>query len=58
MSVTLEQVEAKYVRPKYAGRPAAASTATGLMSKHIAERDSFIEAALGDSDKCTTVETA
>ena len=54
----LEQVEAKYVRPKYAGRPAAASTATGLMSKHIAERDSFIEAALGDSDKCTTVETA
>ena len=54
----LEQVGAKFTRPRYAGRPASASTATGLMSKHIAERDSFMNAALGDSDKCTIVETA
>ena len=54
----LEQVGAEHTRPRYAGRPASASTATGLMSKHIAERDSFINAALGDSDNCTIVETA
>lgn len=54
----LDQVEAKHRRPLYAGRPASASTATGLMSKHIAERDAFIEHALGDSADCKTVETA
>ena len=54
----LEQVDAKHTRPLYAGRPAAASTATGLMSKHVAERDALIDAALGDSGNCTTVETA
>jgi 2-oxoglutarate dehydrogenase E1 component len=32
---------------RYAGRPASASTATGLMSKHMAQRDQFIEEALG-----------
>ena len=32
---------------RYAGRPASASTATGLMSKHVAQRDQFIEEALG-----------
>ncbi|MEM9740444.1 MAG: 2-oxoglutarate dehydrogenase E1 component, partial [Pseudomonadota bacterium] len=36
-------------RPKYAGRPPAAATATGLMSKHIEERDSMLETALGES---------
>jgi 2-oxoglutarate dehydrogenase E1 component len=36
---------AKAVR--YAGRPASASTATGLMSKHIAQRNQFLEEALG-----------
>ena len=54
----LEQVEAKHTRPLYAGRRASASTATGLMSKHVAERDAFIDAALGDSGNCTTFETA
>ncbi|MEN0077592.1 MAG: 2-oxoglutarate dehydrogenase E1 component [Pseudomonadota bacterium] len=34
-------------RPKYAGRPPSAATATGLMSKHIEERDALISAALG-----------
>jgi 2-oxoglutarate dehydrogenase E1 component len=32
---------------RYAGRPASASTASGLMSKHVAQRDQFIEEALG-----------
>lgn len=54
----LEQVGAKHTRPKYAGRPSSASTATGLMSKHVAERDAFINAALGDSGNCNTFETA
>ncbi|MAP95859.1 MAG: 2-oxoglutarate dehydrogenase E1 component [Ponticaulis sp.] len=54
----LEQVGAKHTRPVYAGRPSAASTATGLMSKHIAERDAFIDAALGDNSNSKTVETA
>ena len=44
-----KQVGVKKPRPKYAGRPPAAATATGLMSKHIEERDSLIGAALGDS---------
>jgi 2-oxoglutarate dehydrogenase E1 component len=35
-------------RPKYAGRPPSASTATGLMSRHIEERDNLLEAALGE----------
>jgi 2-oxoglutarate dehydrogenase E1 component len=32
---------------RYAGRAASASTATGLMSKHVAQRDQFLEEALG-----------
>ncbi len=35
-------------RPKYAGRAPSAATATGLMAKHIAERDALIDAALGE----------
>jgi len=30
-------------RPRYAGRPAAAATATGLMSKHLAQLKSFLD---------------
>ncbi|MCI0598232.1 MAG: 2-oxoglutarate dehydrogenase E1 component [Beijerinckiaceae bacterium] len=33
----LAQAGCKSNRPRYAGRPASASTATGLMSKHLAE---------------------
>ena len=33
-------------RLHYAGRPAAASTATGLMRRHLAERDAFLAEAL------------
>jgi 2-oxoglutarate dehydrogenase E1 component len=32
---------------RYAGRAAAASTATGLMSKHLAQRDHLLDEALG-----------
>ncbi len=32
---------------RYAGRAASASTATGLMSRHVAQRTQFIEEALG-----------
>jgi 2-oxoglutarate dehydrogenase E1 component len=42
------QVGAGYPRPKYAGRPPSAATATGLMSQHYKEKDALIAAALGD----------
>lgn len=35
-------------RPNYAGRAPSAATATGLLSKHNAEKDAFIETALGN----------
>ena len=44
-----KQVGVKSPRPKYAGRSPSAATATGLMSKHIEERDALLGAALGDS---------
>ncbi|MEL7430710.1 MAG: 2-oxoglutarate dehydrogenase E1 component, partial [Pseudomonadota bacterium] len=40
-------IKAKHARARYAGRPASASPATGLMSKHLAELDAFLEDALG-----------
>ncbi|MEM9262374.1 MAG: 2-oxoglutarate dehydrogenase E1 component [Pseudomonadota bacterium] len=43
---TLDQIEAKHYRARYAGRPAAASPATGLMSRHKAELSAFLEDAL------------
>jgi len=39
----LEQVGGKSKRPRYAGRPAAASPATGLMSKHLAQLKAFLD---------------
>ena len=42
----LNRIEADVKRPRYVGRPASASTATGLMSRHLAERDAFLEEAL------------
>jgi 2-oxoglutarate dehydrogenase E1 component len=41
------QAGLKAKRPRYAGRPAAAATATGLMSRHQAELKAFLEEALG-----------
>ncbi|WP_370870985.1 hypothetical protein, partial [Bradyrhizobium sp.] len=34
-------------RPRYAGRAASAATATGLMSKHLAQLKAFLDDALG-----------
>lgn len=33
-------------RPRYVGRPASAATATGLMSRHLAELQAFLDQAL------------
>ena len=43
----LEFTKAKNTRPRYAGRSASASTATGLMSRHLKELKAFLEEALG-----------
>jgi len=42
----LEQVGARSRRPRYVGRPASASTASGLMSKHLQELNKFLSDAL------------
>ncbi|MEZ5841357.1 MAG: 2-oxoglutarate dehydrogenase E1 component [Hyphomicrobiales bacterium] len=44
----LNHVEAKHRRPRYVGRAASAATATGLMSKHLAQMQAFLDEALGD----------
>ena len=41
----LEQTGAKVKRPRYVGRPASAATATGLMSKHLAQLQAFLDEA-------------
>jgi 2-oxoglutarate dehydrogenase E1 component len=43
----LNQIGAANKRPRYAGRPASASTAVGQMSKHLAQLKQFLEEALG-----------
>jgi 2-oxoglutarate dehydrogenase E1 component len=43
----LEFIKAKNTRPRYAGRPASASTATGLMSRHLKELKTLLDEALG-----------
>ncbi len=47
----LDFIGAARTRPRYAGRPPSASTATGLMSRHLAELKAFLEEALGDNKK-------
>ncbi|HXM30704.1 MAG TPA: 2-oxoglutarate dehydrogenase E1 component, partial [Xanthobacteraceae bacterium] len=42
-----EQVQAKSTRPRYIGRAASASTATGLMSSHLKQLKAFVDEALG-----------
>jgi len=44
----LHKVGSETKRPRYAGRSAAAATATGLMSRHLAQLAAFLEDALGD----------
>ena len=43
----LNQIGATQKRPRYAGRPASAATASGLMSKHLAQLRSLLDEALG-----------
>ncbi|MDP3897929.1 MAG: 2-oxoglutarate dehydrogenase E1 component [Mesorhizobium sp.] len=43
----LAHIDAKHQRVRYTGRPASASPATGLMSKHLAQLEAFLEDALG-----------
>ncbi|MDD9909506.1 MAG: 2-oxoglutarate dehydrogenase E1 component [Ahrensia sp.] len=42
----LDHIDAKHKRPIYVGRAAAASPATGQMSKHVAQLKAFLEEAL------------
>jgi 2-oxoglutarate dehydrogenase E1 component len=42
----LNNIEARVRRPRYAGRPASASTAVGQMSKHLAQLKAFLDDAL------------
>jgi 2-oxoglutarate dehydrogenase E1 component len=42
----LNQINAPHRRPRYAGRAASAATATGLMSKHLAQLKAFLDEAL------------
>ncbi|ABA03689.1 2-oxoglutarate dehydrogenase E1 component [Nitrobacter winogradskyi Nb-255] len=42
----LNQIGAPGKRPRYVGRAAAAATATGLMSKHLAQLKAFLDEAL------------
>jgi 2-oxoglutarate dehydrogenase E1 component len=42
----LDQIKAKHRIPSYTGRPASASTAAGLMSRHLAQLKAFLDEAL------------
>jgi len=42
----LDHIDAKHSRPRYAGRAAAASTATGQLSRHVHEQKTLVEDAL------------
>ena len=44
----LSQIEASCKRPNYVGRPASAATATGLMSKHLAQLQAFLDDAFAE----------
>ncbi len=44
----LNYIDAKCKRPRYAGRPASASTATGLMSKHQRELKALLDEAFSE----------
>ncbi|MGE3143340.1 MAG: 2-oxoglutarate dehydrogenase E1 component [Hyphomonadaceae bacterium] len=46
LELTLERLNVKAKRARYAGRPASASTAAGLMSKHLKELEAFLNDAL------------
>ena len=43
----LKQIDAAHQSPRYAGRPASAAPATGLLARHLAELKALLEEALG-----------
>jgi 2-oxoglutarate dehydrogenase E1 component len=43
----LNQIGAAQKRPRYAGRPAAAATAVGVMSKHLSQLKAILDDVLG-----------
>jgi 2-oxoglutarate dehydrogenase E1 component len=45
LELTLERMKIKAKRARYVGRPASASTAAGLMSRHLKELDAFLTEA-------------
>jgi 2-oxoglutarate dehydrogenase E1 component len=47
IAAVLEVIKAGDKKVRYAGRAAAAATATGLMSRHAEQRRQFLEEALG-----------
>ncbi len=47
LELTLERLSVKAKAGRYAGRPATASTAAGLMSKHLKELEMLMQEALG-----------
>ncbi|VAV88301.1 2-oxoglutarate dehydrogenase E1 component [hydrothermal vent metagenome] len=47
----LKMIGAKQARPHYVGRKASASTATGAMKFHLAERDAFLDLAFAKETK-------
>jgi 2-oxoglutarate dehydrogenase E1 component len=47
LELTLERLDVKAKRARYVGRPASASTAAGLMSRHLKELETFLGEALG-----------
>ena len=42
----MEDVGGKHRRPRYIGRPEAASPATGSMSRHVQEQNALVSEAL------------
>jgi 2-oxoglutarate dehydrogenase E1 component len=48
MEWVLNQIGATHRRPRYAGRPAAAATATGLMPKHLAQLKALLDEAFAE----------
>jgi 2-oxoglutarate dehydrogenase E1 component len=45
LELTLERMDIKAKRARYVGRPASASTAAGLMSRHLKELETFLNEA-------------
>jgi 2-oxoglutarate dehydrogenase E1 component len=46
IELTLERSETRMKRARYVGRPASASTAAGLMSRHLKELQTFLGEAM------------